>query len=152
MVSLKYLSNFWRTFKIPLINCETNLILTWSESCVLSDTNANQATKSAITDKKLYVPIATLSTQDNAKLLQQLKSGFKRTINQSKYQSKITTQAVKRYLDYLVYLSFQGANRLFILSFENVNDRTVHTEYSLREMITEPVVCLTIIILKVIIR
>ena len=81
MVSLKYLSNFWRTFKIRLINCETNLILTWSESCVLSDTNANQATKSAITDKKLYVPIATLSTQDNAKLLQQLKSGFKRTIN-----------------------------------------------------------------------
>ena len=78
-VSLKYLSNFWRTLEMPLINCEINFILTWSEDCVIS--SATGATKFKITDTKLYVPFVTLSTQDNAKLLQQLKQGFKRTIN-----------------------------------------------------------------------
>ena len=78
-VSLKYLSNFWRTLEMPLINCDINFILTWSEDCVIS--SATGATKFKITDTKLYVPFVTLSTQDNAKLLQQLKQGFKRTIN-----------------------------------------------------------------------
>ena len=77
MVSLKYLSNFWRTLGMPLINCEINLILTWSKKCVIaSNTAVNQGTTFAITDTKFYVPIVTLSTQDNAKLLQQLKSGL----------------------------------------------------------------------------
>ena len=75
MVPLKYLSNFWRTFKKPLINCETNLILTWSANCVITDDPmANQIPTFTITDTKLYVPVVTLSTQDNKKLLQQLKS------------------------------------------------------------------------------
>ena len=64
---------------MPLINCEVNLILTWSKDCVI--TNSTGEGKFKITDAKLYVPVVTLSTQDNAKLLQQLKSGFKRTIN-----------------------------------------------------------------------
>ena len=81
---LKYLSNLWRTLEIPLINCEVNLILTWSSTCVI--TNSTGAGRFAITDTKLYVPVVTLSTQDNAKLLQQLKSGFKRTINCNKHQ------------------------------------------------------------------
>ena len=81
MVPLKYLSNFYRTLEMPLINCEINLILTWSANCVISNAAPNQATTSTITDTKLYVPVVTLSTQDNAKLLQQLKSGFKRTTN-----------------------------------------------------------------------
>ena len=76
-------SNFWRTFEVPLINCELNLILIWSEDCVIS--SATGETKLKIADIKLYVPVVTLSTQDNAKLLQQLKSGFKRTINWNKY-------------------------------------------------------------------
>ena len=76
-------SNFWRTFEMALINCELNLILIWSEDCVNS--SATGETKLKITDIKLYVPVVTLSTQDNAKLLQQLKSGFKRTINWNKY-------------------------------------------------------------------
>ena len=79
MVPLNYLSNFWRTLEIPLINCEINLILTWSSPCVI--TNSTGARRLKITDTKLYVPVVTLSTQDNAKLLQQLKSGFKRTVN-----------------------------------------------------------------------
>ena len=78
MVTLKYLSNFWRTLEMPLINCEINIILTWSDKCVLS--NDLKATAFAITHTKIYVPVVTLSTQDNVKLLQQLKSGFKRTI------------------------------------------------------------------------
>ena len=72
MVPFKYLSNFWRTSEIPLINCEVNLILTWSRNCVISNATANQDTTFAITDTKLHVPFVTLSTQDNAKLLQQL--------------------------------------------------------------------------------
>ena len=85
MVPLKYLSNFWRTLEMPLINCEVNLILTWSSTCVLISTgSANQAETFAITDTKLYVPVVTLSTQENAKLLHQLKSGFKTVINWNK--------------------------------------------------------------------
>ena len=64
---------------MPLINCEINHISTWSEDCVIS--SATPATKFAITDTKLYVPAVTLSTQDNAKLLQRLKSVLKRTFN-----------------------------------------------------------------------
>ena len=74
MVPLKYLNNFLRTLRMSLINCEFNLILTWSEKFVLS--NDTKARTFTITDTKLYVPVVTLSTQDNAKLLQQLKSGF----------------------------------------------------------------------------
>ena len=86
MVPLKYLRNFWRALEMPLINCEVNLILTWSLTCVI--TNSNGAGRFAITDTKLYVPVVTLSTQENTKLLQQLKSGFKRVINWNKYLSK----------------------------------------------------------------
>ena len=82
MVPLKYLSNFWRTLEMPLINCEVSLILTWSSTCVLIATNINnQNATFAITDTKLYVPLVTLSPQENTKFLQQLKSSFKRVIN-----------------------------------------------------------------------
>ena len=86
MVPLKYLSNFWRTLEMPLINCEVNLNLTWSSTCIM--TNSNGAGTFAITNIKLYVPVVTLSTQENTKFLQQLKSGFKRVINWNKYLSK----------------------------------------------------------------
>ena len=85
MVPLKYSSNFWRTLQLPLIKCEINIILTWSANCVISNAAEDQDTTFAVTDTKLYVPVVTLSTEDNAKLLQQLKSGFKRTINWNKY-------------------------------------------------------------------
>ena len=82
MVLLKYLSNFWRTFEMPLINCEANLILTWSANRVIMSTNVeNQGATFTKTETKLYVPVVTLSTQNNAILLTQLKLGFKRTIN-----------------------------------------------------------------------
>ena len=76
MVTLKHLSNFWRTLEMSVINCEINLILTFSANCVISNFAANQATTFSITDTTIYVPVVTLSTQDNVKLLTQLKSGF----------------------------------------------------------------------------
>ena len=132
MVPLSYLSVFWRSLELPLINCEVNLILTWSANCVIVSTNvANQNATFTITDKKLYVPIVTLSTQDNAKLLQQLKSGFKRVMNWNKYLSKPELLAQNPNLNHLVQPSFQGANRLFVLAFENDTQRTSHSGYYL---------------------
>ena len=81
-VPLKYLSNFWRTLEMPLINCEINLFLTWSTRYFRIDYPiASQEPTFITTDIKLYLSVVTLSTQDNAKLLEQLESGFKRTIN-----------------------------------------------------------------------
>ena len=81
MIPLKYLSNFWRATEMPLINCETSLILTSSAKCVMSKAATNQATTFATTHSKHCDLAVTLSTQDNAKLFQQSRSGFKRTIN-----------------------------------------------------------------------
>ena len=105
---------------MPLINCEVNLILSWSEDSVIS--SATGATKFKITETKLYVPVVNLSTQDNINLLQQLKSCFKRTINWNKYQSDPKTYAQNRCLNRLVDAGFQGVNSLFVLSFENEDD------------------------------
>ena len=129
MVRLKYLSNFWRTLEMPLNNCEVNLILTWSSTCVI--TNSDGAGTFAITDTKLYVPVVTLSTQENTKFLQQLKSGFKRVISWNKYLSKPELLAQNPNLNHLVEPSFQGVNRLFVLAFENDNHRISTKRYYL---------------------
>ena len=115
-----------------LINCEINLILTWSGDCAISF--ASGATKFKITDTKLYVPVVTLSTQDKAKILQQLRSGFKRTVNWNKHQPKVSTKKQTQYLVFLNDPSVQKVNRLFILSFENEDDRKVHTGYFLQKV------------------
>ena len=131
MVPLKYLSNFWRILEMPLINCEVNLILIWSSTCVLVSTNnANQVATFAITDTKLYVPVLTLSTQENTKFLQQLKSGIKRVINWNKYLSKPELLAQNPNLNYLVEPSFQGVNRLFVLAFENYSHKISTRRYN----------------------
>ena len=132
IVPLKYLSIFWRTLEMPLINCEVNLILTWSSTCVFIATNIpNQNATFEITDTKLYVPVVTLSTQENTKFLQQLKSGFKRVINWNKYLSKPELLAENPNLNHLVEPSFQGVNRLFVLAFENDDHRTSDDRYYL---------------------
>ena len=95
-MGLKYLGNFWRTLDIPLINCEVSLTLTWSENCVIASKATREADPDAdpavaginnptnaifkITDCKLYVPVVTLSAENDNKLLEQLKTGFKRII------------------------------------------------------------------------
>ena len=117
---------------MSLINCEFNYILTWSSNCVIvSTTVSSQGATFWITDTKCYVPVVTLSPQGNAKLLQQLKSGFKRTINWYKYQSKVAIQAQNPYLDYLIDSRFQGVNSFFVLSFGNNNPRTSYKRYFL---------------------
>ena len=89
MVPLKYLSNFWRTLEMSLINCEIELVLDWSENCVIIYTNVdNQVPTFTITETNLYVLVVTLSAQDNSKLLPQLKNGFKRAITWNKYLAK----------------------------------------------------------------
>ena len=83
IVPLKYLSNIWRNLEMSLTDFEINLILTWSSTCVI--TNSTGEGRFRITETKRYVPVITLSTQDNAKLLQQLKSGFKRSYQKLNY-------------------------------------------------------------------
>ena len=113
-----------------LINCEIELILTWSRNSVIISTNvANQNRTFTITETNLYVPVVTLSTQDNAKLLPQLKSGFKRTISWNKYLSKPELLAKNANLNHLIEPSFQGVNRLFVLAFENDEQRTSNKRY-----------------------
>ena len=131
-VPLKYLSNFWRTFEMPLINCEFNLILTCSATCFIIDAPiANNIPTFTITDTKLCVPVVTLSTQDNEKLLQELKSGSKRIINWKKCELKVIVEQQNQYFDFLINPSFQGVNRFFVLSFENNGGRTSYTRYYL---------------------
>ena len=94
---------------MPLIDCKINLILTWTSTWgLIAATIPNQNVTFAITDRKLYVPVVTLSTQENTKFFQQLKSGFKRVINWNKYLSKPELLAQNPNLNHLVEPSFQG--------------------------------------------
>ena len=105
---------------MPLINCEIELILTWSRNCVIISTNvANQNPTFTITETTLYVPVVTLSTRDNSKLLPQLKSGFKRTISWNRYLAKPELLGRNTNLNHLIEPSFQGVNRLFVLAFQD---------------------------------
>ena len=136
---------------MPLINCEINLILTWSEKCVLADIttqaardanpNANPPVEAKeridaptnatfqIKDTELYVAVVTLSTEDNNKFLEQLKSGFKRTIKWKKYRPEMTNPTTTNNLNYLIDPTFIKVNRLFVLSFKNEEDRASFSKY-----------------------
>ena len=134
VIPLKHLSNFWRNLNIPLINCEVEIILTWSKNCVLADMTARDAGNNndppaivaptglefQITDTKLYVPVVTLSKENDKKLLEQLKSGIKRAIKWNKYRSQMTIQSNNNNLNHLIDPTFTKVNRLFILSFESI--------------------------------
>ena len=132
VIPLKHLSNFWRSLNIPLINCEVELILTWSKNCVLADMTVRDAQGNnpaivapvllefKITDTKLYIPVVTLSKENEIKLLEQLKSGFKRTIKWNKYRSQMTIQPQNNNWSYLIDYSFINVNRLFALSFHRI--------------------------------
>ena len=145
VMPLKYLSNFWRTLDIPLINCEVSLTLTWSGNCVITSKETREADHDAdpavaginnttnsvfkITDCKLYVPVDTLSAEDDNKLLEQLKTGFKRTIKWNKYRSEMSNQTENNVLNCLIDPTFANVNRLFVLSFEDEDDRTSFSKY-----------------------
>ena len=120
------MENSWNA----LINCEVELILTWSENCVTISTNvASQNPTLTISETTLHVPVVTLSTQDNAKLLPQLKSGFKRTISWNKHLAKPELLAQNSNVNHLIEPSFQGANRLFVLAFEDDAQRISKRSY-----------------------
>ena len=121
-VPLKYLSNFWRSLEMSLINCKVELLLKWYERCLL--TAAATATFK-ITDAKLYVPIVTLSIEDNSKLTKLLNEGFKRPIYWNEY--KVTPNKIveiadvneEKYIRELLDSSCQGVKRLFVLAYDN---------------------------------
>ena len=123
------------------------MTLTWSKNCVLTDITT-QAARAAqgdnparivinaptvvtfqITDTKLYVLVVTLSTENDKTLLEQLRTGFKRTIKQNNYRSETTNQTKNNNLNYLIGLSFTKVDRWFVLSFENENDITYFSKY-----------------------
>ena len=117
---------------MPLINYEVKLILNWSTHCVIISTNVtNQNPTFTITETNLFVPVITLSTQDNVKLLPQLKSGFKRIISWNKYLAKPELLAQNANLNHLIEPSFQGVDRLFVFAFENDAQRTSNKRYNI---------------------
>ena len=108
VIPLKYLSNFWRTLNIPLINCEVELILNWSKNCVLTDmtaaNNAPTGLEFQITDTRLYIPVVSWSKENDKKLLEQIISGIKRTVKWNKYRSQNNN------LNYLINPTFTKVN------------------------------------------
>ena len=138
VVPLKHLSNFWKSLNIPLIKCEVELILTWFKNCVLIDKLTREANYGVnpnayeidnpenatfkITVTKLLVPVVTLSKEIDIKLLEQLKSRFKRTTKWNKYRSQMTIQHQNNNLNYLIDPTFKNVNRLFVLSFPRNNN------------------------------
>ena len=125
---------------MPLINCEVSLNLTWPEKCVITSLERREITNTRkdssptyatfkITDKKLYVPLVTLSATDDNNFLKQLKSGFKRTIKWNKYRSELTSQTKTNHFNHLTDPIFIKVNRLIVLPFENEEDRTSFSKY-----------------------
>ena len=133
-VPLKYLSNFWRSLEMPLINCKIHLELNWTKDCVMS-TIADTTFK--ITNTKLYVPIVTLSSKDNVKLVKLLEEGFKRPVYWNEYQTKIESRNLdnNNLTRFPLDASFQGVRRLFVLAFDNTEGgakkvkKNSHTKY-----------------------
>ena len=133
-IPLKYLGNFWRALNIPLISCEVSLELKWDKNCVITSLeqrdigggnrdNAPTAATFAINDCRLYVPVVTLSKDDEIKLLTNLKSEFKREIIWNKYRSQMTTEAVNNNLNILIDPTFTNVNKLLVLAYQNADDR-----------------------------
>ena len=124
-VPLKYLSNFWRSLEMPLINCKVELLLKWTENCVLTTAaNANKA-NFKVTDAKRYILIVTLSIEDNSKLTELLNERFKRLIYWNEYKVtpikivNIATVNEEKYIRELLDSSCQGVKRLFVLAYDN---------------------------------
>ena len=130
--------------KIPLISCEVTLELKWNKNCVITSLEERQVAAGPlvvngnttgatleITDCKLYVPVVTLSKDDEIKLLTNLKSGFKREILWNKYRSQMTTEAINNNLNILIDLTFTNVNRLFVLAYRTANDRQSFSQFYL---------------------
>ena len=141
-IPVKYLGNFWRALDIPLISCEVSLELKWNKTCVITSQQigvnldgGNTAVPTnatlAINDCKLYIPIVTLSKDDEIKLLTNLKSGYTREIIWNKYRSQMTTEAINNNLNILIDSTFTNVNRLFVLAYQNADDRQSFSQFYL---------------------
>ena len=141
-IPLKYLGNFWRALNIPLISCEVSLELKWNKNCVITSLeqrdigggnrdNAPTGATLSITDCKFYVPAVTLTEDNETKLLTNLKSGFKREIIWNKYRSQMTTEAVNNNLNILIDPTFTNVKRLFVLAYQNADDRQLFSQFYL---------------------
>ena len=121
IVPLKYLSNFFRSLEMPLINCKIKLNLTWKKECVLSTGNGDALF--IINDTKLYVPVVTLSKEDNKDFIEQQNKGFQRSIYWNQYKTKeINEDADANVFKYInLDPSFQGVNRLFVMAYNRAN-------------------------------
>ena len=147
-IPIKYLGNFWRALNIPLISCEVSLELKWNKTCVKSNqqigvnldggnTAASTNATLAINDCKLYIPVVTLSKDDEIKLLTYLKLGFTREIEWNKYRSQMTTEAVNNNLNILVDPTFTNFNRLFVLPYQNADDRQSFSQFYLPKVMVK---------------
>ena len=119
------------------------MILNWSKNCILADVTVREAANNnkppaiitptglefSIKNLKLYVPIVTLSKENDIKLLEQLKSEFKRTIKWNKYRSQMTIQSNNNNLNYLIDPTFTEVNRLFALSFERIVEKNLKKDH-----------------------
>ena len=141
-IPLKYLGNFWRALNMPLISCEVSLELKWNKNCVITSleprqvgarprNNAPTGASLEIDKCKLYVPVVTLSKDDEIKLLTNLKSGFKREIIWNKYRSQMTKEAVNNNLNILIDPAFTNVNRLFVLVYQTADDRQSYSQFYL---------------------
>ena len=122
-VSLKYLSNFFRSLEMPLINCKIKLNLTWKKECVLSNHHGDAVF--VTNDTKMYVPVITLSKEDNKDFIEQQNKGFQRSISCNKYKTKeINENADANVFKYINLDPFlQGVNRLFVMAYNRANDQ-----------------------------
>ena len=150
-IPLKYLGNFWRALNIPLISCEVSLELKWNKNCVITSLertqvdagppvvrdNAPTGATLSITDCKLYVPVVTLSKDDEIKLLTNLKSGFKREIIWNKYRSQMTAEAINNNLNILIDPTFTNVYRLFVLAYQNADDRQPFSQFYLPKVMVK---------------
>ena len=121
VVPLKYLSNFFRPLEMPLINCKIKLNLTWKKECVLSTDVAD--TVFIINDTKMYVPVVTLSKEDNKDFIEQQNKGFQRSIYWNEYKTKeLTENADANVFNYInLDPSFQGIHRLFVMAYNRAD-------------------------------
>ena len=147
-IPLKYLGNFWRALNIPLISCEVSLELKWNKTCVITNqqigvnldggnTAAPTGTALTINDCKLYIPVVTLSKDDEIKLLTNLKSGFTREIIWNKYRSQMSTEATNNNLNILIDPTFTNVNRLFVLAYQTADDRQSFSQFYLPKVMVK---------------
>ena len=150
-IPLKYLGNFWRALNNPLISCEVSLELKWNKNCIINNLKERQVDAGppvvrdgaptgpslAINDCKLYIPVVTLSKDDEIKLLTNLQSGFTREIEWNKYRSQMTTEAINNNLNVLIDPTFTNVNRLFVLAYQTADDGQSFSQFYLPKVMVK---------------